>query len=418
MKLATLCYLHPHKVPGGQQRVAYDLFQQAASKFGRENSLFIASDFNSEPLRTAQSSRLVEVGPGEFVYVCRGYDFRFFTNFDFPGQLEMIRLLESFEPDVIHMHHFLGFGLDFISFVRAQLPGCRLVFTVHEFLSICHNNGHLRRKHDGGICGKVHAVDCQQCFPQERLDYFEHRKIFFGDMLSKFDGLSTVSEFARHTIEQNLPLKERVQVISNGPLRPREQAVRKRKFGSTDRCVIGFIGQVHPVKGVDLLLDAVSELVADGTVEARRIEVQIFGNLIDPAYREKLEARVAHTNGQSLKTTLRGVYSPTNLSSVFSDVDIVVVPSMWPESYCLTADEAILAEKTLVCANFPAVRERIRESKGTFFFESGSAKDLKRALVEAITSLERGEWENPFSMRLSTPEALYESYESQLYRKA
>jgi glycosyltransferase involved in cell wall biosynthesis len=146
------------------------------------------------------------------------------------------------------------------------------------------------------------------------------------------------------------------------------------------------------------------------------VELQIHGNPIDAAYHQHLDARVAQAAEAQLKATLRGKYSPTNLEQVFSEIDIVVVPSMWPETYCLTADEAILAGKILVCANVPAIAERIKASKGTFFFESGSIKDLKRALVEAINALEEGEWEDSFSVPLMTPEQVFEAYEHELYR--
>jgi glycosyltransferase involved in cell wall biosynthesis len=416
MKIATLCFLHPHKVPGGQQRVAYDLFHEAARKYGRENSLLIASDFQSEPIRTADSSRLVEVAPNEFIYVCRRYEYNYFTNFDYAGQLEMIRLLESFKPDVVHMHHFLGFGLDFVAFMRARLPGARLVFTFHEFLPICQNNGHLRRLYDGGICEEVHAVRCQQCFPQERLDYFEHRKDFFAGMFANFDATSTVSDFARRTLERNLPLRSAIRVIQNGPIGPAKRPPEKPEGSRPGRTVVGFIGQVHPLKGVEQMLEAMLQLVTDNSVSARRVEVQVHGNPVDAAYQQKLEGWVAKTAEKSLTTSLRGKYSPTNLEKVFAELDVVVVPSMWPETYCLTADEAILAGKILVCANVPAILERVKASKGTFFYESGSIRDLKRALAEAIQAHREGEWEESFSVPLTNPKAVFEAYEHQLYR--
>jgi glycosyltransferase involved in cell wall biosynthesis len=414
MKIATLCFLHPHKVPGGQQRVAYDLFHHAARKYGREASLLIASDFQLEPMRTADSSRLVEVAPNEFVYVCRRYEYDYFTNFDFAGQLEMIRLLESFKPDVVHMHHFLGFGLDFVAFMRARLPQARLVFTFHEFIPICHNNGHLRRKYDGGICDEVHAVRCQQCFPEHRLDYFEHRKEFFAGMFGNFHGMSTVSEFAKKTLARNLPVESEIRVIPNGPIRAAAPAAHAKPPRS-GRTVFGFIGQVHPLKGVDQLLDAMLDLVKDGAVSPRRVELQIHGNPIDAAYHQHLDRRMAQAAEAQLKATLRGKYSPTNLEQVFSEIDIVVVPSMWPETYCLTADEAILAGKTLVCANVPAILERVKPSKGTFFYESGSVRDMKRALLEALEAWKEGEWEDSFSVPLTTGEEVFEAYERELY---
>src|SRR5438067_3189335 len=112
MKIAYLCFLHPHKVPGGQQRITYELFNEARKRHGVESAVLIASDLERSPLRTADSSSLTEVAPREFVYVSPAFEHRFFTNYDYTGQLELMRLLESVQPDVVHFHHFLGFGLD------------------------------------------------------------------------------------------------------------------------------------------------------------------------------------------------------------------------------------------------------------------------------------------------------------------
>ena len=419
MKLAVLCFLHPHKVPGGQQRVAYDLFTRAARKHGAGNAMFIAGDFDTAPMKTAQSSTITEVAPNEFVYVCRGFDFRFYTNPDTSGQLELIRLLESFQPDVVHMHHFLGFGLDFVFLMRARLPGARLCFTVHEFLAVCHNNGHLRRRYDGGICDEVHALRCQQCFPEERLDYFHHRRSFFADAFECFDAVSAVSQYAAAVLERNLPLRQRIRVIQNGPVMSDDLArARAHPNGNTGRCVVGFIGQVHPAKGVDMFLDGMLDLVREKVIDPERVEVQVFGNIVDPEHGEKLKEFVEIAGYSGLTTGIRGVYAPGNLAPVFSELDVVVIPSLWPESYCLSVDEAILAGKRVVCSRFPAILERATETSGLFLYEMGSRKDLKRALVRALRAFGSEEWQDPFTVPVLMLDEIHETYESVLYRPA
>jgi hypothetical protein len=58
----------------------------------------------------------------------------------------------------------------------------------------------------------------------------------------------------------------------------------------------------------------------------------------------------------------------------------------------------------------------VKPSKGTFFYESGSVRDMKRALLEALEAWKEGEWEDSFSVPLTTPEEVFEAYDRQLYR--
>jgi glycosyltransferase involved in cell wall biosynthesis len=361
---------------------------------------------------------MVEVAPQEFVYVCGAYEHRYFTNFDIEGQLEVVRLLESFRPDVVHMHHFLGFGIEFVALLRRRLPSTRLVFTFHEFLSICANKGHLRRSYDGGICEQAHPVRCQQCFPGERLEFFAHRKSFFTSMFALFDELTTVSEFARATLARNLPLPRPIRVVPNGPVANPATRVARVGLGPEERCVVGFIGQVHEAKGAAQLVTALSRLIEERTVSARNVELRIYGNSVDAPHSQQLAALAANsgTRASQLKLTLCGPYAPGNLKALFTEIDVVVVPSLWPESYCLTADEAVLAGKVLVCSNFPAVLERMRPTKTTLFFEQGSTQDLARALRLALQAASSDEWEDPFTVPTTTQQALFDTYCNQLYR--
>ena len=45
----------------------------------------------------------------------------------------------------MHFQHTQFIGLELISLVRKLLPETAIVYTLHEFLPICHNNGQLVR---------------------------------------------------------------------------------------------------------------------------------------------------------------------------------------------------------------------------------------------------------------------------------
>ena len=85
---------------------------------------------------------------------------------------------------------------------------------------------------------------------------------------------------------------------------------------------------------------------------------------------------------------MNGAYDASDLPALLDDRNVVVVPSMWPESYCLTADEALQLGKILVCSDIPAIRERFAPSDSTLYFPMGSAGGLRARLVDLLSRTE------------------------------
>ena len=73
-----------------------------------------------------------------------------------------VEFLETIRPDVVHFHHFLTLGIDLITLTRRVLPESRIVFTFHEFLSICDAHGHMVRTTDKSLCTHASPVRCHQ----------------------------------------------------------------------------------------------------------------------------------------------------------------------------------------------------------------------------------------------------------------
>jgi glycosyltransferase involved in cell wall biosynthesis len=51
--------------------------------------------------------------------------------------------IKHYQPNIIHLHHFVSFGVEIISLIKQIDPAIKVVLTVHEMLSICHHNGQM-----------------------------------------------------------------------------------------------------------------------------------------------------------------------------------------------------------------------------------------------------------------------------------
>jgi glycosyltransferase involved in cell wall biosynthesis len=85
---------------------------------------------------------------------------------------------------------------------------------------------------------------------------------------------------------------------------------------------LGYIGQIEPIKGVDVLIRALRNL------QHQSWTLEIFGDLDkNPGYTRVLRELV----GGDPRIRFHGPFERPAIAQVFSGIDAVVVPSMWLE---------------------------------------------------------------------------------------
>ncbi|HXT70399.1 MAG TPA: glycosyltransferase [Vicinamibacterales bacterium] len=139
----------------------------------------------------------------------------------------------------------------------------------------------------------------------------------------------------------------------------------------------GFIGSVMVSKALHLLVEAAAEL-PPGTAE-----VHIFGGHADyhgdRSYRQQL--------GPLLRREYVRYHGPidrAHLQATLAGVDVLVVPSIWPENSPLVIREAFLAGVPVVASRIGGIPETVTDGVNGLLFEPGSARDLARALRQLI----------------------------------
>ena len=107
---------------------------------------------------------------------------------------------------------------------------------------------------------------------------------------------------------------------------------------------VGFIGRLHPSKGVNVLCDAMSQLPGN-----LPIQLKIFGpsNSIDPTYFEKIESVVK--NDQRIQ--LNGPLDRDGVMRAYRELDVLVAPSMWYENSPITMSEALACGCPIICSD-------------------------------------------------------------------
>ena len=186
------------------------------------------------------------------------------------------------------------------------------------------------------------------------------------------------SQAAHDTLVQAQPLlARRTQVVHNGvpapeaPPRPLRERLPQASFR------IAMVARLSPRKGVDVALDALGHLRADGL----NATLQVCGSVFPGYewYEEELRERAAQPDLAG-HVELLGYVHPT--WPVLYDADAVIVPSR-VEPFGNTAVEAMHAERPLAASRVQGLAEVVTDGVTGLLVEPGSP----RALADALLSL-------------------------------
>ncbi|MBB1557370.1 MAG: glycosyltransferase family 4 protein [candidate division SR1 bacterium] len=151
--------------------------------------------------------------------------------------------------------------------------------------------------------------------------------------------------------------------------------VLREKKEKPDQILIGFVGRLVKLKGVDLLIEAFAQLEQ----EYRNLRLQIIG---DGEERCNLEKQV-EALGLGDKISFLGYQSPEKVYSDFlPHIDIFVNPSL-QEGLPTTVIEALFAQCITVATGVGGTRE-IADGEDFIVVEPGSVEALKGALNQAL----------------------------------
>lgn len=411
-KVLLISLFHPELVRGGAQQVCYELFQTLRGR-PELRCFLLASADNTLPGLYKSGARITgfDGREDEYVFLSRDYDHWWHKTGE-PLLVEsFIEFLETIRPDVVHFHHFLTFGIDFISVVRRVLPECRIIFTFHEFLAICLADGHMVRRTDRSLCDHASQVRCHQCYPARGPEEFLVRKMWFMQHLQHVDSFTCPSRFMiEHYVTWGLP-RDKLFHVSNGQRRYGMPPVERTAPRSRNR--FGFFGQIHDDKGLHVILRAVQILRAEGFVDFR---VDINGANIEfasAAVREEIETFLAAERELPLAeqiVTHNGSYHVDQLHTRMARIDWCIVPSVWWEIFGLVISEAWMFGRPVICSNVGGMAERVTDEVDGLHFEMGDARALAAAMRRACE--EDGLWQRLHECLPAPPgrEAMAEGY--------
>lgn len=258
-------------------------------------------------------------------------------------------IIELVQPDIAHIHCIQSMGVGMVDICREA--GVKTLVTLHDAWWICPNQ---------------FMLDENEVF-REQWNTEDERSKTIARALSKIDMLLAPSKYFAELHERTLGRD--VLVNKNGVTRPLGQISKRKK----DVIRFGYVGGKTKIKGVHLILDAFRKHRFPNT------ELVVVDNLLNLGARSFFDSDFDGVE----RFRIEPAYSQDTIDHFFSEIDVLLFPTQWKESFGLTVREAVLRDVWVIATDAGGVSEDIIDGEnGTVIpFDSG-VEELSRAIAE------------------------------------
>ncbi len=302
------------------------------------------------------------------------------------------KLISEIKPDIAHIGHLNHLSTGLVEELNKQkIP---IVFTLHDFWLMCPRGQFLTRsignENNFQLCSGQHdtkcATDCYRVYfsgseAEEANDiecwssWIHKRMAETKSLIHKIDLFIAPSNYLRNRfiVDFGVPESKIVYLDYGFPL---EYLTQTEKSKEKTQFTFGYIGTLIPSKGVNQLIEAFKQIEEPASLK-------IFG-------RENGQSTNALKGlaANSFNTIeFAGEYINHNLANdVFSNVDCIVVPSIWAENSPLVIHEAQACKVPVITADFGGMREYVQHQVNGLLFEHRHVNSLKEQMRFAIAN--------------------------------
>ncbi len=289
------------------------------------------------------------------------------------------RVLDETGPDIVHFHSMTGLCASLMPTARAY--GIPAVVSMHDHWLLCPKRVLVDRS--GEVCGEAgngaRCAECIECLPtceaaQSYADRYESMMYWLGeaDMVIA-DSRSTSDLLAAHGISED-------RIAEVRPAAKTAEALwawrHRRDHDSGGPLTFGYIGAISRIKAPHLLIEAAAMLsdIRD------RFRVSIQGTITDRKYAGEIEQKILELQYQLPGVGLESHYEPAMLHRILSEMDVCVVPILWPDGAPRTALEALGARVPVVGSMVGGMTDIVEHGVNGLLFERGNAESLAMAM--------------------------------------
>ncbi|MBW6410288.1 glycosyltransferase [Clostridium weizhouense] len=339
--------------------------------------------------------------PQEFMEIC---DTEIFKTF----------LLEN-DIQIVHIHTFMGLHKEFLE--SAKELDIKIVYTTHDYFGICTKVNFIDNK--GCLCEKRNLEKCLNCnksgYSMKTIQILQspiyrflknkgitpklktlakkiknnksvnsnlanreikinteyrssYKKLidYYNDMFNCIDSFLFNSSVAKRAYEQYIKCSGQVISITHGHIKDN----RKIKDFNHDKLKLTYLGPDQKYKGFNLLIDTMKEI---NKQYKSRVELNLYGDISELDIDDNIKAH--------------GRYSYNQLNEIFDNTDLLVVPSIWNETFGFIVLEALSYGVPVLVTDKVGSKDIVISSevkKGIII--KANKSELKHKIIELINA--------------------------------
>ncbi|MGG3810902.1 glycosyltransferase [Methylorubrum rhodesianum] len=273
------------------------------------------------------------------------------------GKFDLIREPEFFteflcwlQPLFVHVHSFANLDWGCTQKIIRSIASTKLdyYYTLHDYAPVCHRNNLVTPR--ATFCGLPNTVVCRSCIKSDNEakgvpDPVERRAVY----ASFLQGARLVFAPSEDIAKRMLGVFD----LDNIQIRPHEERfvfrAKGKDYTSKPIMRVGAIGAIGPHKGSYVI----HALAVDAQLRHLPISYEIVGYSNVPSLMS--EAGVTETGKYN--------HDYEALELIASrELDIIILPSIWPETYCYALSLALAAGVMPAVFDIGAQAERLRKS--------------------------------------------------------
>lgn len=315
------------------------------------------------------------------------------------------KILDAFAVGCVHIHHTAGLTMEL--YYEAEKRNIPIFTTWHDYHGICPNVKLLDEHHK--LC-RDSKHNCRRCLKKQKkiaetLDYITLWRKHQSQAAGMSEKIIVPSKSAKQIVTSYAPeWEDSILVIEHGlermpAVRKKSRRLRKKRFS------VAFLGAINTAKGFRKAVELIGRSDLD-------IDWYLFGYFEKPV--PGLEKRKNFHN--------MGAYQREKLPELMTryGIDLICILPIWPETFCYTLSEAVLAGVPVIATDLGAVGERVRELNcgWTVPYQASADEIMERIrAVRADVKDYREKLRNVSKTTLKTKEEMCGEYRV-LYEKA
>lgn len=302
--------------------------------------------------------------------------------------------LREIKPDIVHVQS--GYRLSAAPIAAAlAYGGARIVVSLHDYWYICPSVNLLRddNRHCSGVVTPEECVRCTRGThanamrgnedwmartDPEYLAKMSVRSELMRDLLRHVDVALSPTRYLADTYE-NAGFAFRDLRVARYGLERKVAAPRRRPWTDADPPVIGFISALLYHKGAHVLMEAMKQLDSAGFAG----RCLIYGST---SSQSKYSDMLIDRYGNNRAIEFMGAYRAERLGDMLSEMDIVVIPSIWPENFPLVGLEALSSKTPIIASDTGGLAELVSHRVNGLLFQPANPDALADCIREAFSS--------------------------------